>query len=89
MSENDYNGWANHATWNVSLWVDNEEALYDMMLREWPTEPDRDAADAYRLARRLFPSGSTPDRVLLSNTSIDWVEIAEAWDEANGLDEPN
>ena len=89
MSDNNYNGWANYATWNVPLWVDNDEGLYGMMMREWPTEPDRDAADAARLAGRLFPDGATPDAVSISDMAIDWVEIAEAWDEACGLDEPH
>ena len=30
MKKDGYNGWANYETWNVALWIGNEEHLYDI-----------------------------------------------------------
>lgn len=30
---NDYNGWSNYETWNVNLWLNNEELFYREFLK--------------------------------------------------------
>ena len=32
MTQTNYNGWTNHATWNVALWIGNDEFLYNTAL---------------------------------------------------------
>lgn len=44
MSDNRYNGWANYETWNVNLWLTNDEGTYSM-LTEAVEEVCRDADD--------------------------------------------
>ncbi len=75
----DYNGWANWETWNVELWINNEEPIYRMkqtVLRGW-----RDiTADRVEAHVKMWMPIGTPDFDDPSDyDKVDWSEIAEAW----------
>ena len=62
-----YNGWANYATWNIALWITNDEGMYKqaryLARKGW---------DAKAIAEDIFPTGRTPDDVSLADKDIDW-----------------
>ena len=71
-----YNGWENRATWNVHLWLSNDEGLYHMAL-----DAGRDGVDAVKdLCMEVWPGGRTPDGDrLLDVPASGWEHIAEAF----------
>jgi len=79
-----YSGWANRATWNVVLWLRNDEGLYNAMRQfVWDIASAKrsfskrvTARDAELFARDVFPSGETPDGDNL--VDVRWGEVARA-----------
>jgi len=78
-----YNGWKNYPTWNVSLWLNNDEGSYHELMRLLDRYPDNDqAAEAIRewvtecspLADATGMYADILDWVL---QIVDWYEIAE------------
>jgi len=70
-----YNGWHNRATWNVALWLGNDEGLYNAARELTRTHKGRIIGrDAELICRDLFPSGQTPDGDNL--VDVRWSEIA-------------
>ena len=70
MTDNTYNGWTNYSTWNVALYIQNDEGLYHMA-REY---------DSYEaLAETLNECGSqvTPDGVSWTHPELDTDELDE------------
>ena len=70
-----YNGWGNRETWNVNLWVMNEEGLYHELVLRTPftTETARD------FVKEVFPSG-TPDMCNAGElVNVDYQELVDAW----------
>jgi len=68
MTDTTYNGWKNRETWNVALWLQNDEALYNIARKY----------DSYdRLYPRLIRTfgAKTPDGVLWGDNSLDSKEL--------------
>ena len=63
-----YNGWANYETWNVSLWLQNDEAMYSMAHR-------RDSYEELLPMLEMAFSSTTPDGVYWSDEAIDIDEL--------------
>ena len=75
-----YNGWANYETWNVTLWVGNEEWMYRRMQAEQAQGPFT-AKSAEAFARRLMPDGTPDMRSAAGYRRVDWQGVADAWNE--------
>lgn len=77
-----YNGWSNYETWNVSLWLNNDEPLYRELVRIQRRADDKEelAEKIEEFARSIWEGGKTPDGAELSQA--DFEEIAESeWEE--------
>lgn len=77
----DYNGWANWETWNLNLWIDNDEGLYREKCRVIRrAHSEIDGAVVKEFAETYFPDG-TPD---MDGTAqydpVNFDEIAGHWE---------
>jgi hypothetical protein len=80
MSEQGYNGYSNYETWNVCLWMANDEPLYRSVIRNAPFTAD----EAEAFTRDLFPDG-TPDFDSVEDFDlVDWDEVAQDYNEMAG-----
>ena len=72
MTDSTYNGWKNYETWNVALWLGNDEGLYHLA-REYRN------AGYKALAENLkeFGSYETPDGVAWTDSGLDYSELNE------------
>lgn len=77
-----YNGWKNYQTWNLNLWLQNDEGAYRSMVRQMrPLTEAPTIEDARWIAEIALGNNVTPDGVLLDDHEICWHEIAEAMGE--------
>ena len=70
MQPDTYNGWRNYQTWDVALWLGNDEALY-ACAREHETYDD------VRAALNAQDSTQTPDNVAWNDSALDTKALDE------------
>lgn len=74
-----YNGWVNWQTWNVNLWLANEEPLYRATLAQ--ARRNQDPVEFEQFVRELLPDG-TPDMDSVDEYDVvDWDEVLDGFAE--------
>jgi len=70
LTDRTYNGWTNQKTWNVALWVQNDESIQDF-IQEYEIYCYED------LLEGLYECGSkeTPDGVKWNDPEVNTVEL--------------
>jgi len=70
IQDSNYNGWANYETWNVSLWIQNDQSIYDAA---------KGCDDYSQLVEMFYDCGvkETPDGVSFTDPKLNQIELNE------------
>ena len=86
MSDETYNGWTNYPTWNVALWLGNEEGRYlaALELAAQKYEYDFERAEAFKdwVTDELAPdlgASFAADLLGYALGEVDWQEVADSF----------
>ena len=75
-----YNGWKNRQTWNVALWVNNEESLYRAAVEFMKSYKGRAPYKAF-IKREGLEGDRTPDNIAWGGNRLDYKALNEMMEE--------
>lgn len=79
---NEYNGWTNYATWNVNLWLTNDEGSYNYWMERARDSEVNELAIAlegeHKEAMPELDSSTYSDLLQHVLGSVNWREIAKS-----------
>ena len=69
----DYNGWKNRQTWNVSMWINNDEPLYRAAVEYVKERKAAGKTPTYSgfVRKEGLANERTPDNISYSGTRLD------------------
>jgi hypothetical protein len=76
MRESTYNGWKNRQTWNVALWIQNEEPLYRAAV-DYVARTGRRATYAGFIKSAGMAQDRTPDGIAWLGTRLDYRALSD------------
>lgn len=72
MKNTTYNGYKNYETWNIALWIQNDEGLYNI-IRAFKIKSFKKLL----MSLEIIGINKTPDNISFSDKKISHREIAE------------
>ena len=75
--DNTYNGWKNRQTWNVSLWINNDEHLYRSAV-DYVKTAEKDKATYKGFVQSIgLEHSKTPDSIAYISKDLDYTALDE------------